>query len=299
MRLQVQDFNYVKDYIKKVLDQDNRVIEHGKPLSNQEQENVQKLAILFGSLLKDINKNYQKYIIKIINKTHLVLNNSQIQRLTRKYQTNAQLVDQLIRIRRIGQGQIDHNNWAGSGGTHDIYGGNIPDYQDIDVLNLELLYQQLFEHFQFPKQLQKCVINSHQIVYYSAIKEIKTDLNLALMIAEQHLKAYDLGLAIDIKRQQILFPLLDSQYSCELYHKLIKTGQIQFFNFEQFGIWIPKPEPTTFKEWLIKALDLQTVPRASINDTTGLMTNIDYAKDDPECLVKSYRITGLHDRIKW
>lgn len=248
----VQDIPDVKAYIKANLDTDTRIVKHGEPLTDQEQTEIPQRFQRFSELLKEINENYHDYIIKeigvkeqahkvapkvatISTMNHLILDNNKIKKLADKYQANPQLVDQLIRARRISQGQIAMNNWGGY--SHgDGNGGYNFDFRDYVVYDLECLYKQLFKDYTIPNKLHKKAINSHQIFYYTMVKQEKTDFDPVMTKAKKNIKAYNAGLVIDADTEQILFPVVDSELSVNLYNDFLKTRQVHFYNLEKIGV---------------------------------------------------------------
>ena len=288
------------DIAKHMLESDNRFITNGEEITNDQLQNAKEYIFNFQDLLKVINKNYQNFIVKIIKSKHLVLNNKAVNELADRYHTTPKLVDQLIRIKRIGHDQKHNVNWGDGSNSS----------PSAEQQQMRWLYETLFENnFKLTSKLQKKMINDNTVLYFDAEKDKLNQWNNGLVI----------------QNDKIIFPITSSSYSENIYHHFVKTGQVEFFNFEKIGVWTKASKGlnvgsmillatmslsflagdkynnelllNTFKIGLILAVICSVVfiiyfcftyPRQ--DPSNGLLKNIDYQIEDPNMIVKKYRV---------
>lgn len=288
------------DVVKHMLESDNRFITDGEEITDDELQNAKEYIFNFQDLLKVINKNYQNFIVKIVQSKHLVLNNKMVNKLANRYHTTPKLVDQLIRIKRIGHDQKHDLNWGDGNDSS----------PSAEQQQMRLLYETLFEKdFKLNSKLQKKMLNNDAVLYFDTEKNTLNQWNNGLVI----------------QNDQIIFPITISSYSENIYHYFVKTGQVEFFNFEKIVAWNKTLEGfyvggtilvsimslsflagdkynnellfNTFKISLILSVIYSVVliiyfyltyPRQ--DPSNGLLKNIDYQIEDPNMIVKKYRV---------
>lgn len=149
------------DVVKHMLESDNRFITDGEEITNDQLQNAKEYIFNFQDLLKVINKNYQNFIVKIVQSKHLVLNNKAVNKLADRYHTTPKLVDQLIRIKRIGHDQKHDLNWGDGNDSS----------PSAEQQQMRLLYETLFKKdFKLTSKLQKKMLNNNAVLYFDTEK---------------------------------------------------------------------------------------------------------------------------------
>lgn len=254
-----------------------------------------------------INHHYHQFIVKIVSNVHLVLDNAKIKQLAIKYQTTPELIDQLIRIKAVGHDQGKYNDF-GYNRANDLQA----DY----MRDLEMLYEGLFINHEM-----------YYLKDYQELKTVDINENYKLLFIDQT-QNWKTGLIIN-KNNQIALFLNASPFTQKALQILKNTGNITFYNFEHFGIIVGNNRKAIkfIYKWFVVDIFLSTLnfltqdyfipdskvatsiylaillgpvliagliqlsyqPDTRVEPQTGLLITVDYAKNDPDCLVHSYR----------
>lgn len=254
-----------------------------------------------------INHHHHQFIVKIVSNVHLVLDNAKIKQLAIKYQTTPELIDQLIRIKAVGHDQGKYNDF-GYNRANDLQA----DY----MRDLEMLYEGLFMNHEM-----------YYLKDYQKLKTVDINKNYQLLFISQT-QTWKTGLIIN-KNNQIALFLNASPFTQKALRILKNTDNITFYNFEHFGIiagnnrkaikfiykwfvvdiflsipnfltqdyFIPDTKVATSIYLVILLgpiliaglIQLSYQPDTRVEPQTGLLIAVDYAKNDPDCLVHSYR----------
>lgn len=254
-----------------------------------------------------INHHYHQFVVKIVSDVHLVLDNAKIKQLAIKYQTTPELIDQLIRIKAVGHDQGKYNDF-GYNRANDLQA----DY----MRDLEMLYEGLFINHEM-----------YYLKDYQELKTVDINENYKLLFIDQT-QNWKTGLIIN-KNNQIALFLNASPFTQKALQILKNTGNITFYNFEHFGIIAGNNRKAIkfIYKWFVVDIFLSTLnfltqdyfipdskvatsiylaillgpvliagliqlsyqPDTRVEPQTGLLITVDYAKNDPDCLVHSYR----------
>lgn len=254
-----------------------------------------------------INHHYHQFIVKIVSDVHLVLDNAKIKQLAIKYQTTPELIDQLIRIKAVGHDQGKYNEFGYNRAN---------DYQADYMRDLEMLYESLFMNHEM-----------YYLKDYQKLKTVDINKNYQLLFIDQT-QTWKTGLIIN-KNNQIALFLNASPFTQKALRILKNTGNITFYNFEHFGIIADNNRKAIkfIYKWFVVDIFLSTLnfltqdyfipdskvatsiylaillgpvliagliqlsyqPDTRVEPQTGLLITVDYAKNDHDCLVHSYR----------
>lgn len=310
--------------VKKALSTDFRSFATGQPIAPDERGQVLKLTANFQMLLHVVNRNYRKYIDKTIDYVHLRLHSDKIIKLAKAYHATPELVDQLIRIKAIGQREADRN-WELRTSIDRKYRRNV------ELNRFQVLYDSLFGESNYISRmmngttLYKTTIDSHTAYY---------------VLQQTNERQWNVGI-IQSKAGLLEAPITASSFSVLLCKHLQTHGDILFYNFESFRTPDVLTSPTKTKfivglpvailgifllaiyivtddqiNWpaMVVSIAAQITQYAlpglllcvmiivawyllhssSLDPMTGLLKHCDYAGHDPNCIVMRYRPSGEH-----
>lgn len=297
--------------IKQAMRHDDRVVIHGQPLGVDEQARFAAAIDDFQHLLTIIDKNYLSYIKHTACFVHLMLDNDKIERLAARYHATPELVDQLIRIKAIGQCKTTQH-WGNVNGQ--------------DNENILISFSQLYAALFGPDAAWRALSASTQTVYQH---QLSSDYIACVVERHNSIAQWNLGLIFN-RDQQIAAPIFHNFFVNDLCTYIKEHNEVVFYNFEELKIptipanwlkrigidWMPaiiiacwavilliNPDTMPFLhdwstlEWLLAITVGYYVfvwlwhlcHSSRLDNQTGQLKHFDYAKYDPHCLVKQYR----------
>lgn len=266
----------------------------------------------FFQLTALINHHYHQFIVKIVSDVHLVLDNAKIKQLAIKYQTTPELIDQLIRIKAVGHDQGKYNEFGynrakdyqvdymrdletlyeGLFMNHEMY--YLKDYQKLKTVNINENYQLLFIDQTQTWKTGLIINKNNQIALFlnaspftqKALRILKNTGNITFynfehfgIIAGNNRKAIKFigkWLVVDIFLT-IIFLLIPNFLKQDYSTPASKVATIIYLAILLGPILIAG------------LIQLSYQPDTRVEPQTGLLITVDYAKNDPDCLVHSYR----------
>lgn len=282
--------------------------------------NSDELLRSFLDLCDAINQRGQSLILRVVKKQHLVLDNQQIEQLANQYGAALGLVDQLVRIWYFGK-KWNENRF----GRHTDDDGN--DYQAKRFKHFEVLYHKLFFGAGRWKSFKEKSVKIKQfddgnVFYYthdlqdSGYQGLLTDVNgyllavffkhcyfsktmMSYYLENHELRYYnferytiphdsrfELGYILFMFALSILveiFGFVLSRLPLKLFDRFEDSGWL-WWSIGIFTFFLLVVPLVCLIYWQVRWLFHSRYTK------DGLLRFVNYAKDDPGCLVLKYRL---------